>query len=255
MLDAKVKAQREDRENMVVRKKTVPAPVKRTRAAAPVAAPVKRVARKAAPVAAPVKAGPDVTRYASVDAITDYHKALARWIVSEVGYDPDSAPSKKIAFLRGVAIATVARRAFQESDYIEEWRAKNGINKRGPKPAVAEVEEAPPARKRRAAPEPEPEVEEEFEEEDFEEAEDEEDAEAEDFEEEEEEEEFEDEEDAEEEDFEEPEPAPAPRKRAAAKAAPAPTKRAPAKKTATPAPAKRGRPAAAAPADDEDFAF
>src|ERR1700755_2088543 len=116
-----------------------PAAAKATSARTPRRAPAK--------AAAPVDDAPDVTVYAT-KAPTDYHKAFARWIVSEVGYNPDEAPSLKAAFLRGVSIATVARTAFANSDYLEEWREKTGTAKRGPKPKVEE-EEAPKARRTR----------------------------------------------------------------------------------------------------------
>lgn len=102
-------------------KKATPA-----RKAAPARAP------KAAPAAKPVRAR-DVTQYADKTP-TPYHKTLARWIVTEVGYDPNSAGSKREAFLMGVSIATASRPAFMESSFLEAWRAESGQNKRGPKP-------------------------------------------------------------------------------------------------------------------------
>lgn len=130
-----------------------PAPTTRKRRPAPaqaVAQPARR--GKAAPVRKTAKA-PDVTRYATA-APTDYHKAFAKWIVTEVGYDPDTARSMRAAFLAGVSIATVSRTHFMNSDYLEQWRLTNGIVKTGPRKA----DDAPQA-KRRRAPEPEPEVE------------------------------------------------------------------------------------------------
>ncbi len=227
------------------------------RTAKAAAAPVRRGRpRKAASAAKAAPAKPDVTVYAD-KVPTDYHKAFARWIVTEVGYDPDTASSKRAAFLRGVSIATLSRASFSNSEYLDEWREKNGVNKRGPKGSKAAVEEETPVRRRRkAAPEPEEieEIEEiEEDEEDFEEEEEddefeEDDDEFEDEEDDEEDDELEDEEDEEDDDFEEEE-APAPRKRAPAKAAkPAPRKVA-AKKAA---PTKR---TARAKAEDDDFIF
>jgi hypothetical protein len=111
----------------------------------------------------------DVSGYAE-KAPTDYHKVFARWIVQEVGFDPDTASSKRAAFLRGVSIATAARPAFMNSEMLEEWRERNGINKRGPKPKADEDfdDDAPAPKatrsrntaKNRRVREPEPEVEE-----------------------------------------------------------------------------------------------
>lgn len=96
----------------------------------------KRPAVKAK-AAAPAKPNtPDVTVYADKEP-TGYHKAFANWIVKEVGYDPNEATSKRAAFLAGVRIATAARPAFQQSEYLEEWREKSGEAKRGPKTADA----------------------------------------------------------------------------------------------------------------------
>lgn len=88
---------------------------------------------KPAPVkAAPVKqaAGRDVTQYADKEP-TELHKTMARWIVTEVGYDPNEAGSKREAFLMGVSIATVAKPAFQASDYLAAWYEESGTSKRG----------------------------------------------------------------------------------------------------------------------------
>lgn len=215
-------------------------------------------ARKAAPApvkAAPAKAARDVTVYAEKEP-TDYHKAYARWIVNEVGYDPNSATSKRAAFLAGVSIATAARPAFMESDFLAEWRESAGVAKRGPKPKGAEdEEETPRARKatRRQA-EPEPEDDEEYEDDEFED---------EDSDEEDSDDEFEDDdddsdddEDSEDEDFEdedEEEPPARSRRAPAKKSAPARKTAAPAKRTAAKkaAPAKATR-RAAKPADDDD---
>ena len=179
------------------------------------------VVRKAAPrKAAPAKRAPakvttpDVTVYADKPA-TEYHKAYARWIVKEVGFNPDSVSSQRAAFLRGVSLATSARTAFQNSDYLAEWYEVNGINKRGPKPAEEEAAPAPKTRTRKPAPAPIVE-EEDYEEEDFEE------------------------------DFEEEEEAPAPPPRRVAK------KTAPAKKAA---PAKATRKPATPADDDDEYVF
>lgn len=107
---------------------------------------------KAAPAAAPDR---DVAQYAEKDP-TPLHKTFARWIVKEVGYDPDDAPSKRQAFLRGVSIATVARNAFTGSQYLADWREETGEAKRGPKPAAQKATTATKGR-RKPAPEPEPE--------------------------------------------------------------------------------------------------
>lgn len=209
-------------------------------------APAKKAApRKAAP--APTSKKEPITAYAT-KAPTEYHKAFARFIVQVIGYDPEQASSKKAAFLRGVAIATAARPAFQSSDFIEEWRAVTGETKRGPKGGEAS---ATPARRRKPAPEPEPEEvddEDDFEEEvDEEEADDTDDFDLEDD-------ESDDDEESDEDDFEEEEEetAPKPRRGRPAKSAAKPAARgtrtsqsAPARK----APAKR----AAKPADDDDF--
>lgn len=205
----------------------------------------------------------DVSAYAD-KAPTDHHKWFATWIVREVGYDPNSAGSKREAFLAGVSIATAARSAFQDSEFLEQMREKHGVNKRGPKPAVREEpeEEERPARRtaakktapaKKAAParkrQPEPEPEEEEWDDSAEEADEfEDDADAEEAD------EFEDdveEDDADfDDDFEEPTPPKRPAKKAPAKAAPA-RKAAPAKKAApTKAAARKRQPAA-----DDDFMF
>lgn len=95
-------------------------------------------ARKAPAAKRPTKAAPDVTQYAEKEP-TGYHKAFARWIVQEVGYDPNEANTKKAAFLAGVSIATAARPAFQNSDFLENWREASGESKRGPKPKTADA--------------------------------------------------------------------------------------------------------------------
>jgi hypothetical protein len=221
--------------------------------------PAKRTApaRKAAP--APAASGKEpITAYATKKP-TPYHIAMARWAVNEIGYDPDSASSKKAAFLRGIAIASAARPAFQASSFLEEWRAVNGVEKTGPK--RAEEKPAPATRRRKPAPEPEPEVDED--EDDFEDA-----AEEDEFEDDaESDEDFEDEdaeEDDEEEegddDFEEEEPAPAPKRRPAKKAAPVKAARqssarnaAGKARTSGSAPARKAAKPAAQ--DDDDFLF
>lgn len=215
------------------------APAKKTAPAA------KRAPAKA--VAAPAKRT-DVTVYADKEP-TDYHKAFARWIVKEVGYNPDEAGTKRAAFLAGVSIATAARPAFMDSEFLTEWREKTGVAKRGPKPQP-KAEEAPVTRKTRRAAEPEPEVG-EFDEELDEEEEngdefDDEEFDDEEFDADDEDEEFDDDEGEEFDDEEEPEEAPAPRRTRPV------AKKAPAKKAA---PAKTTRRRAAAPADDDDFIF
>ena len=224
--------------------------------------PVRRPAQAAKPArkpAVPQAKRRDVTEYA-VKIPTAYHKAFAKWIVDEVGYNPDEARSLRAAFLKGVSIATAARPAFNSSDYIEEWRERTGETKRGPKPK--EEEAAPTARRRKPAPEPEPEEDEdefgdesdeldddedadEFDDEDVDDDSDEDDSDDDD--------EFDDEE----------EEAPAPKKRPAPQrgAAKSAGRSAPARKTA---PAKKANPKAstsrtagtrASKADDDDFLF
>jgi len=203
--------------------------------------------------AAAAKKGPDVTVYAT-KAPTDYHKAFARWIVDEVGYNPESASSKKAAFFRGVAIATAARPAFMSSDYLEQWREENGVAKRGPKGSTAATNSR---RTTKAAPEPE--VDEDDDE--FDDDEELEDEESDEFDEESDEEddsedddEFDDEEDDdefEEEDEVEEEAPPARRTRKAAPAKATARKAAPAKATAR----TRSTKAKATAADDDDFIF
>jgi hypothetical protein len=122
-----------------------------TRKAAPAEKAAPRRNTNARTKAAPAKPQRDVTVYAEKPA-TPYHKAFARWIVEEVGLDL-STLSVKSAFLKGVSIATAARPAFNESDFLEEWREKSGETKRGPKPK-AEAEKAAPARGRKAKPAP-----------------------------------------------------------------------------------------------------
>lgn len=158
----------------------------------------------------------DVTQYAR-KAPTDYHKWFARWLVTEVGYNPTKARSEKEAFLRGVQLAVSARTAFQDSDFLEEMREKHGVTKRGPKPKAAKS-----TGKRRAAPEPD---EDEFEDPDTDEDDD---PEIDDV-------DFEDDE----------EETPPPRKRA--------SKSAPAKKTAKPASKRRSEPDD--DDDDDEFLF
>lgn len=209
----------------------------------------------------------DVSEYAN-KAPTDYHKWFAKWIVTEVGYDPENAPSKRAAFLRGVSIATASRPAFMNSDYLEEMREKYGVTKRGPKPRVTEEEEdTRPVRrtskttvstrnpsgtaKTRRKPEPEPEFDEdEFDEDELDENVDESDDEFD-------EDDNDDDDEFDDDDEEEEPPAPVRRGRPAKKAAAAkrstPAKRAPAKKAA---PAKTTNRKAAKPSDDDDdFVF
>jgi len=199
-------------------------------------------ATRTAAKAAPAKKGADVTVYAEKEP-TDYHKAFAKWIVTEVGYEPNEATSKRAAFLAGVSIATASRPAFMESDYLEEWREKIGIAKRGPKGNAAPAKAAPAKRTRKAEPEPEVEDDDDFDEEDDEIEDDEFDEEDDEFDsEDDDEEEEDDEEDEEEEEIPAP---PARRGRPAKKTAPAKA-----------APAKRAtRSAKAATTDDDDFIF
>lgn len=204
--------------------------------------PRRPVRKAAAPArkAAPAKPSRDVKQYADKEP-TPYHKAFATWLLKDVGVRLEGK-SVKAAFLLGVSTATASRPAFQESDFLEEWREKTGESKPGRKPA-AEAAPAPATRRRKPEPEPEQEEDEEEweEDDDAEESDDE-------FED-----DSDDEADSDDEDWEdeEEEPAPAPKRRAPAKAAtsgrPAKSAPAPARK----APAKR----AAKPADDDDYIF
>ena len=97
----------------------------------------------------------DVTQYADKEP-TEFHKCFARWITTEVGYDPNAARSKREAFLMGLSIATAARPAFSSSQYLEDWRAESGEAKRGPKPKNQQSTTKSKGRSK-PAPEPEPE--------------------------------------------------------------------------------------------------
>lgn len=212
------------------------------------------------------KRDPKLAALADKDA-TDYQKWFARYITLEVGYDPDSASSKKAAFLAGIRLALTARTAFMESDFLEELREKHGINKRGPKPKDQD-EETPrkgTKAKGKKAKDEDPE-DDEFEDDDEEIEDDEEedddefeDDESEDDDEDEDEEEDDDEDEDEEEDDEE-EDEPAPKK---AKGKKPVAKKAPAKKAAKKAvkPAKKATPAKKAGAkkssnkEDDEFLF
>lgn len=230
-----------------------------SKAAAP--APARR---KAAPAPAPKPAAArrDVTEYAEKPP-TPYHKAFAQWIVKEVGYDPNSAPNLRAAFLKGVSIATAARPSFNESDFIEEWRERTGETKRGPKP-TAEKEAAAPVRKGRRKPEPEPveEDDDEFDEDDDEfEEDDDTDSDDDDFDDDDDSDEDDsDDDDDDEFDDEDDEPAPAPKRgRPAKKAAPAASARgraaSGARKAAPAKAARSGSRASKGAADDDDFLF
>lgn len=215
----------------------------RRKAATPAKAtpPARRGRPRKAATAVAEKPKADVTVYAD-KAPTDYHKAFARWIVQEVGYDPNSASSMKAAFLAGVSIATASRPAFMDSDYLEEWREANGVAKRGPKGAAAPAKAAPAKRTRKAAPEPEAE---EFEDDDELEDDEDDDLEDDEFDDEDDDEDEDEFDDEEEEEEEEPEPAPVKRGRGRPrKTAAAPAKAAPAKRTR-----------AASKADDDEFLF
>lgn len=210
--------------------------------------PAAKAATPARRVAAPASKQRDVTVYAD-KAATEYHKAFARWIVSVVGFDPDSVSSKRAAFLKGVSIATAARPAFAESDYLEEWREKSGETKRGPKPKE-EAEEAPKAR--RTSRKPAPVVEEddeEFDDEEDEEFDDEDDSDSGD--------EFDDEEDSDEDDeeFDDEEDEPAPPAKTRTRATRSPSGTAKARKTAAPAKTRGTRAAKPAADEDDDFLF
>ena len=216
----------------------------RRSAEAPPAARTRRPAPKPEPVEEP--AGRDVTVYLEKEP-TPFHKAFAKWIVTEVGYRPSQADSLKAAFLAGVSLATVTRAAFNDSQWLEDWREENGVNKRGRKRAdeVQEEEAAAPAARRRRKPEPEPEPEAE-DDDDFEDDDDDADDDA-DF----------DDDDADDadDDFEEEAPTPAPvkrgpgRPRKAAPEAAQPPARARAARSNAAASTRRTKPA------DDDFAF
>jgi len=122
---------------MVTRGRPARKPAASRRSAPKVAAAKSAPAKRApAKVAAKPRNATDVTQYADKEP-TGYHKAFANWIVKEVGFDPNGAASKRAAFLMGVSIATAARPAFQNSEFLEEWREKSGEAKRGPKTADA----------------------------------------------------------------------------------------------------------------------
>lgn len=211
------------------------APAQRRQRPAVEEAPPVRKRRPAAAAPEPEPTGRDVTVYATKDP-TDFHKAFAKWIVTEVGYRPSQAESLKAAFLAGVSIATAARPAFNDSEWLENWREENGVAKRGRPKASTKAE-------------PEP-VEEE--DDDFEDADDAEDDDVD------EDDDFEDDADEaddadDDDDFDEPAPAPVKRTR--------PAKAAPAKAQARRAAPTKAAPTKAAqgtrrakPADDE-FAF
>lgn len=95
-------------------------------------APARKVAAKAAPVRKVV--APPV----EIKEPTPYHKAYATYLIREVGYEPNDAKSAREAFLMGVSLATVKRNEFGNSDFLEEWREKNNVNKRGPKPKATD---------------------------------------------------------------------------------------------------------------------
>lgn len=201
---------------------------------------------------APAKAKPgpaprDVTQYADKEP-TAYHKAFAKWILNEVGFNPREMNPLK-AFVYGVSIATAARPAFNSSDAVEEFREKTGEAKRGPKPGTTRGRKPAPVEEEEDF-DDEDEIEED--DEDFDDEFDDDSDEDDDSEDEEDEEEFDD------------EPEPAPVKRGPGrprKAAPAParnsrgaarsgTAKTPAKKAA---PTGRGKPKPAD--DDDDFIF
>lgn len=249
---------------MVVRKRAASTAKKAPPTRKATAAPARRGRPpvKTAPKAAPVK---DVTVYADKPA-TEYHKAFAKWLVSEVGYDPNSAPSKRAAFLAAIRLACTTRSEFMSSDFIEAWREETGQAKRGPKPKEEETRESPRASrvrsgtaKTRRVPREEEEVveygddedddAEEFEE-DFDDSDEDIDDDDDEYDsDEDEDDDSEDDDDMDDDDDDDEEPPArsrrAPAKRVARKAAPA--KRAPTKK----APARRGK----ATADDDDFLF
>ena len=103
------------------------APAKRGR-------PASSTAKKATPPKARGRQKAALTDYATKPP-TDYHKAFAKWIVQEIGFDPNEASTKRAAFLMGVAISTATRPKFQQSDFLDEWREQSGVAKRGPKPS------------------------------------------------------------------------------------------------------------------------
>lgn len=115
-----------------------------------------RPAKNTRSKAAPKSNDRDVTQYAEKDP-TDLHRCFARWIVEEVGYNPNDAGSKREAFLMGVSISTAARPAFQASDYLAEWREEEGVAKRGPKGKGQATKTTAAKKGRKPAPEPEPE--------------------------------------------------------------------------------------------------
>jgi hypothetical protein len=52
--------------------------------------------------------------------------------VREVGVSIKGLAARD-AFLLGVSTATAARNSFMDSEFLAEWREKNGVSKRGPK--------------------------------------------------------------------------------------------------------------------------
>lgn len=247
-------------QNYQERQQSMATPARRGRPVGRTTQAAKPATRGRGPAKAPASRKQDVTEYATKPA-TPYHKALAKWIVSEVGYDPETAPSLRAAFLKGVSIATAARPAFMQSDFIEEWREKTGETKRGPKPKAA-AEEAPVRRGRKPAPAPVEEDDDDFDDEDEVETDDVD--EDDDFDDEETDSDDDDESEDDDDFDDEEEEAPKPRARSV-KNNPraASSRRAPAKAAE---PARRGRPAKAAPSkpqgrkpaaqdDDDEFLF
>jgi hypothetical protein len=212
----------------------------------------KQPARRATPKPASKQRGrkaEPLTAYATKPP-TDYHKAFARWIVQEVGYEPTNRKD----FLMAVSIATTTRSKFMASDFLTEWREKTDTPKRGPKPA------ATPAKGGKPKPAPEPEEDEfedddefEDEEDEFEEDSDDDDDEFEDDDEEsEEDDDFENDDDEfEDEEEEEEEPVkPAPKRRA-----PAVRKGAPARSAKSKVPARGKAKSTPVNQDDEEVLF
>lgn len=130
-------------------------------------AAARRPAKKAAPVAARRTTKKDVSEYATKPA-TPYQKAFANWAVKEVGFDPETASSKRAAFLRGLVIGVAARPMFNESEFLADWRERTGETKRGPKPKT----ETTPTSNRRTRRAPEAVEPEDFEDEESEESDD-----------------------------------------------------------------------------------
>lgn len=192
---------------------------------------------------------------------TEYHKEFARWLLKggvRLKGDDDKATRQLVltAFMRGVSLSVVAKNTFSGSPEADEWREREGITKRGPRPGTkrgSKVEDDEDDFE-------DSEDDEEFEEDDEDGTEDEDDSDEE-FEDDDDESDDEDDSEDDEDDFEEEEaPKPAPRKRAAKTAAKPVAKRTVATRRRDPnglqATSKtRAKKAAPKPASEDEFIF